>query len=76
MAESQDDKDVDACIAELRSALDRLEAAQRKDVDDESGESYDGKNTPVEDQPQSLRDATIKVRAHFRKARQRRDSNT
>lgn len=44
MAESQDDKAVDACIAEMQSALDRLKASQRKDVADESGEDYGPKN--------------------------------
>jgi hypothetical protein len=36
MAESPEDKAVDACIADIQDALDRLKAAQRKDVADES----------------------------------------
>jgi hypothetical protein len=43
MAESSEDKAVDACIDDLQSVLDRLRASQRKDVADESGE-YKGKN--------------------------------
>lgn len=39
MAESSEDKAVDSLIDELQSTLDKLKAAQRKDVDDESGES-------------------------------------
>ena len=67
MTESQDDRDVDAVIASMRSDLDRLEAAQKKDVADEDSEEA-GENEPA---PKTLREATIRVREHFRRARAR-----
>jgi hypothetical protein len=41
MPESQDDKDVDALIAQMQGTLDKLKAAQRKDVDGEDAEEAD-----------------------------------
>lgn len=38
MSESPEDKDVDACIADVQSALDKLKAAQRKDDAGEDAE--------------------------------------
>jgi hypothetical protein len=38
MAESTEDKDVDTLIADVQSALDKLKAAQRKDVSAEDSE--------------------------------------
>ena len=40
--ESQDDKDVDALIDRVQSALDELKAAQRKDVTDEEPKDLAG----------------------------------
>ena len=57
--ESQDDKDVDALINDVQSALDRLKAAQRKDVADESGE----------DSPKDLSGAEKKAQRLVRNAR-------
>jgi hypothetical protein len=61
MAESQEDKDVDALISQLQSTLDKLKAAQRKDVDDESGEY---------DEPKNLSGAEAKARRVMRASRQ------
>jgi len=43
-AESSEDTAVDTLIEGLQSTLDKLKAAQRKDVDDESGEYEKPKN--------------------------------
>lgn len=51
-AESQEDKDVDALIADMQSTLDKLKAAQRKDVEDESGE---------DEKPKTLQEASKKA---------------
>ena len=64
MAESTDDKAVDACIADLRSVLTRLEQAQKKDV---AGE--DGEETPQGEQPKTFKAARVAVKAHFRRSR-------
>ena len=71
MAESQDDRDVDRLIGDMRNALDALEAAQKKDVKDESkddGYDYDEDGSQQE-QPKSLKEARVRVREHFRRAR-------
>ena len=69
MPESQEDKDVDALIADMQSTLDKLKAAQRKDVEDEDSEESG-------EQPRNLRQAErvafVRVRAHNRRARQAR----
>ena len=71
MAESQDDKDVDALIAEMQSTLDKLKAAQDKDVKDEDSEEY-GESEPKQppkNLQQAERVAFIRVRAHNRRAK-------
>lgn len=71
-AESTEDKDVDALITELQGTLDKLKAAQGKDVKDETGGEGDyseGKETPRENQPADLRGATVRVREHMRRLR-------
>lgn len=60
MAESLEDKDVDALISQMQSTLDKLKAAQRKDVDDESGER---------DEPKNLNGAEDKARRVMRAAK-------
>ena len=71
MAESKDDADVDVIIADIQAQLDRLKAAQRKDVQDESSEEE--KETPREAQPKDLRTASVRVREHFRQVRRRQE---
>jgi hypothetical protein len=61
MAESQEDKDVDALISQLQSTLDKLKAAQRKDVADEEDEY---------DEPNDLSGAEKKARRVMRASRQ------
>lgn len=68
MAESQDDKAVDACIAEMRATLDRLERAQKKDVADESDEEYGEQPQPKNLKGAERRAFTI-VREHRRQLR-------
>ena len=63
MAESQDDKDVDSAIARMQALLDELKGAQRKDVQDESGEDENA------EQPKTLAEARTRVRSHFRRLR-------
>jgi hypothetical protein len=71
MAVPQTDKDVDACIADVQAALDRLKKAQAAD-----DEAYSEGDMPREKQPKSFGEARIRVREHFRKARgQRADSD-
>ena len=71
MAESQDDRDVDRLIGDMRNALDALEAAQRKDVKDESkDDDYDyDEDGSQQEQPKTLKEARVRVREHFRRAR-------
>ena len=65
MAESRDDKDVDACIADVQAALDRLKAAQRKDVRDEDGDGYP--------EPKNLKEAEQKAHRLRRAGRESSD---
>jgi hypothetical protein len=64
MAESPEDKDVDALIAEMQSTLDKLKAAQRKDVDAEDSEP----------EPKNLNEAEKKAQRLKRAARESADS--
>lgn len=72
MAESPEDKDVDRLIADLRTTLDKLETAQRKDVQDEASEEE--KETPRDEQPKDLKTSAVRVREHFRRLRARQDA--
>ena len=77
MAESPEDKDVDACIADIQAALDKLKGAQRKDVDDEDSDGEYKESKPA---PKNLREAEqaayTTVRMHRRRVRQAgRDSS-
>lgn len=80
MAESPEDKDVDALIADLQSTLDKLKTAQGKDVDDE--DSDDESDEPKTDEPkaknlqQAERVAFVRVRAHRRAKQAQANSGT
>lgn len=72
MAETPEDKNVDQIISDLQSTLDRLKAAQAKDVKDEDLE--EGKEVPRDQQPRTLSDAAVRVRSHMRRMRARQDA--
>lgn len=67
-AESRDDKNVDALIARVQSALDDLKAAQRKDDTDEDADEAS--------EPKNLSEAEQKARRMVRRARQASDSKS
>ena len=68
MAESEEDKAVDTLIADMQATLDRLKAAQKKDVDDENGEDAEPE-TPPRNLKEAERVAYTRVRAHNRRLR-------
>ena len=65
MAEDAADKDVDALIKQMQSTLDKLKAAQRRDVTDEDAEEAS--------EPKNLNEAEKKARRLVGRARQASD---
>lgn len=70
MAESTEDKDVDALIAEMQTTLNKLKAAQGKDVADEDSEES------TEPEPKNLRQAEDKARRVMRSDRKQADEES
>lgn len=67
MAESAEDTAVDTLVADLQSTLDKLKAAQRKDVADEDGDYPE---------PKTLGEAEKKAQRLKRAARQQASDST
>lgn len=61
---SESDTAVERAIGALADALDEYRSSKK---DDETSE--DEEDTPREKQPRDLREAEIRVRAHFRRSR-------
>lgn len=74
MAESPEDKDVDALITDLQSTLDKLKAAQGKDVEDEDKE--ESSEPKPKNLQQAERAAYVRVRAHNRRSKQASSANS
>jgi hypothetical protein len=72
--EQQDIDGIDTAIENLNTAIKSLQRVRAHEVqeskeydDDDKGDSDE--ETPVEDQPKTMRDARIRVREHYRRAR-------
>lgn len=56
------DEAVDRAISRLEEAVKELRASQQRDDEDEG-------DTPLDEQPKSLKEASVRVREHFRRKR-------